>query len=264
VAKRIRWSLALACVVGLLAGPGRAAQLPPPSSDEAQSALCSAAVQAAERQHGLPPGLLGSIAKVESGRPVGPEGEVRPWPWTIDADGIDYFFGTRAEAVAWARQGLAHGVKLLDAGCLQVNLQYHPAAFRSLEEAFDPAVNADYAARFLRALAAEANGDWTIATGLYHSHTPYLADAYREEVAAVGAGIVSGIGGPEPLYARALRQGTLRLMVGSRGVLLVHTHRQPSARPQKPKSACQVAAVLAPLLAAPPRVSGCRLVARKN
>ena len=75
------------------------------------------------------------------------------------------------------------------------------------------------------------------------------------------AGIISGIGGPEPLYLRAMRRGTLRLVLAGGRTLLVNTHRQPSARVQR-RSACEVARVLAPLLSEPPRVAGCRVASR--
>jgi hypothetical protein len=153
-------------------------------------------------------------------------------------------------------------VHLIDVGCMQVNLQFHPNAFRSLEEAFDPTANVAYAAGFLQQLGAETNGDWNLATGFYHSHTPELAAAYRNRVAETGAGILTGIGGPEPLYLRALRQGTLRLALAGGGMLVVNLHRQPSSRPQHARSACEVANLLAPLLNAPPRVNGCRIAAR--
>lgn len=242
--------------------PLAAAAGPVPAWDVTQSALCAAAVQAAERQHHFPPGLLGTIAKVESGRPIATTRDIRAWPWTINADGTGLFFDSRAEAVAWARQGLASGVRLMDVGCMQVNLQFHPAAFRSLEDAFDPTANTAYAARFLEQLGTEANGDWNVATGLYHSHTPELAAGYRARVAEMGAGILTGIGGPEPLYQRALRQGTLHLALAGGGMLVVNTHRQPSGRQARRRSPCEVAHILAPLLHTPPRVSGCALAAR--
>ena len=232
---------------------------PAPPSDSwlaAQSALCATAVAAAEAKHGLPPGLLGTIAKVESGRPVAGLGDVRAWPWTIDADGQGLFLDSKAAAVAWVQQAQASGQhRFIDVGCLQVDLPLHPAAFRSLDEAFDPGVNADYAARYLRSLQEEAHGDWNVAVGLYHSHTPDLAAEYRNRVAAVGAGILTGIGGPEPLYARAIRQGTLRLALAGGGMLLVNLNRQPHTRSRRSISRCQVAAVLDPLLAS--RVKGC-------
>lgn len=94
---------------------------------------------------------------VESGRMV--DGHPRAWPWTVNAGGQGAFFESRAAAAVGVRQALARGVGLVDVGCMQVNLQLHPGAFCSLEEAFDPAANADYAARYLRRLHAEAGGD---------------------------------------------------------------------------------------------------------
>ena len=226
--------------------------------DLEQAAQCTAAIADAQTRHDLPSGLLGAIAKTESGRPISLLGDVRAWPWTIDADGQGLFFESKAAAVAWAKQGLARGVRFMDIGCMQVNLQMHPGAFGSIEDAFDPAANAEYAARYLRQLQAEAGGNWNVAVGLYHSHTPDLAAAYRERVAQVGAGIVTGIGGPEPLYMRAIRQGTLHLALAGGGMLVINLNRQPHARQRPGQSPCQVASMLRPLLASPPRVKGCR------
>ncbi len=235
-----------------------AAAGPPAPWNVVQSALCSTAISAAEQRHGLPAGLLGAIAKVESGRPITGMGDVRAWPWTIDADGQGQFLDSRAAAVAWVQQALTRGVHFVDVGCMQVDLQMHPDAFRSLDDAFDPDRNADYAARYLRSLYAEAGNDWDVAVGLYHSHTPDLAAAYRNRVAQVGAGIVTGIGGPEPLYMRAIRQGTLRLALAGGGTLVLNVNRQPTSRPQKRRSACAVASLLAPVLASPMRAGRCR------
>lgn len=248
----------LACLV-LLATPVLAAS-PPPLAGAGwlvdQSAQCTAAITAADQKYDLPHGLLGSIAKLESGRPITGLGDIRAWPWTINADGQGLFLDSKAAALAWVQQAQATGQHhFIDVGCMQVDLPLHPGAFRSLEEALDPTANTDYAARYLRSLQVEAHGDWNVAVGLYHSHTPDLAADYRNRVAAVGAGILTGIGGPEPLYARALRQGTLHLALAGGGMLIVNVRRQPRARPQRAMSRCQIAAVLNPLLAN--RVRGC-------
>lgn len=247
----------LGCCLLLLARTAAAAPLATdPSWLVSQSDLCVSAIAAAETKYSLPHGLLGSIAKLESGRPISAMRDVRAWPWTINADGTGLFLDSKAAAIAWVAQAQTTGQHhFIDVGCMQVDLPLHPGAFRSLDEAFDPAANADYAARYLRSLQAEAHGDWNVAVGLYHSHTPDLAADYRNRVAAVGAGILSGIGGPEPLYARALRQGTLRLALAGGGMLMVNLHRQPHLRSQRVMSRCQVAAILEPLLAR--RVRGC-------
>jgi Transglycosylase SLT domain len=246
-------------LAGAVALPWLFAARPAAAADSAwlvtQSAQCQAAILAAQTKYALPPGLLGTIAKVESGRPITAMGDIRAWPWTIDADGQGLFLDSKAAAIAWVQQAQTRGLHFIDVGCMQVDLPLHPDAFRSLDEAFDPVANADYAARYLRSLQVEAHGDWNVAVGLYHSHTPDLAADYRNQVAAMGAGILTGIGGPEPLYARAIRQGTLRLSLAGGGMLLINVRRQPRARPQRAMSRCQVAAVLRPLLAS--RVRGC-------
>jgi hypothetical protein len=64
---------------------------------------------------------------------------------------------------------------------MQVSLLHHPNAFASLDQAFDPAANADYAAGFLRRLYAQTN-DWNEAAAQYHSATPALAADYKRKV----------------------------------------------------------------------------------
>ncbi|HEY5300062.1 MAG TPA: lytic transglycosylase domain-containing protein [Acetobacteraceae bacterium] len=144
---------------------------------------CRGAVAAAERAGGVPPGLLGAIARVESGRRDPVTGETAPWPWSADVEGTGYFYPTKAAAVAAVRQFQAQGIRSIDVGCMQVNLQQHPDAFPSLEAAFDPAANATYAARFLNELH-DQTGDWSKAAGMYHSATPVLGAEYQRKVLA--------------------------------------------------------------------------------
>jgi hypothetical protein len=226
---------------------------PAPDWFATQSDQCRTAIATAEVKYKLPPALLGSIAKVESGRPIA--GSVQPWPWTIDADGQALFLDSEAAAVAWSRLGLRRGVKFMDIGCMQVDWQLHPDAFKSLDQAFDPTANVDYAARYLRSLYDEAHGNWNVAVGWYHSHTVDLAADYRDRVALVGAGILTGIDAPEPLFQRAIRQGNLHMAMVGGGTLVINVHRQPRSRPGKTMSRCRVARELAPLLSA--RVRGC-------
>lgn len=174
----------------------------------AQSALCDAAIADAERRNAIPSGLLLAIAKAESGRPLPPHGGLGPWPWTINLDGAGSFYDTAAAAVAEAHDALRRS-RRPDVGCLQVSLAHHPAAFAGLEHAFDPALNADYAARFLARLRGEAGGNWRVATGFYHSRTPALAAAYRARVDAVLAGLPPPCATPPRLQARALQRGVL-------------------------------------------------------
>jgi hypothetical protein len=150
----------------------------------AQPALCHAAIQAAEREAGIPAGLMLSIARVESGRRDQQTGRAEPWPWTINAEGRGMFFPSLEAAVEGVRREQANGVRSIDTGCMQVNMRHHPNAFASVEEAFDPLANARYAARFLLALRERA-GSWETAIGHYHSQTPERAEPYRARVLAV-------------------------------------------------------------------------------
>ncbi|MBK1658706.1 transglycosylase SLT domain-containing protein [Paracraurococcus ruber] len=142
--------------------------------------LCREAIQAAEREHRLPGGLLHAIARVESGRPD-PAGGAAPWPWTINAEGQGRFFDSKEAAIAAVQALRARGVRLIDVGCLQVNLHHHAPAFPDLETAFDPTANASYAGLFLTRLHAQTRS-WEQAAAFYHSQTPELAEAYRLKV----------------------------------------------------------------------------------
>lgn len=210
--------------------------------------MCLDAVAAAQQHQATPPGLLAVIAKVESGRSTS-SGTLEPWPWTVDADGQGIFFATKDQAVAWSRQALDSGtVTFLDVGCMQVDLRMHPNAFRDLDEAFDPVANAEYGARYLRQLHdGVAGGNWFTAIGMYHSQTPELAALYRQQVAAVGAGL------PRPAMPSG-HLATMRLDLAGGGVLRINIHRQP-ARVTRHLSACQIAAILGSYL--PRRVAGC-------
>lgn len=165
--------------------------------------LCRAAIAIAEREAGIPAGLLQAIGRVESGRRDPDSGRFAPWPWTINAEGRGMFFPTREAAIAEVRQLQAAGVRSIDIGCMQVNLRHHPDAFATLEQAFDPVANARYGARFLTELQA-ARQDWGRAAAHYHSQTPDRAEAYRARVAAAWAEELRQPGGDPAAEAAAL------------------------------------------------------------
>ena len=151
-------------------------------SAEALGSLCDRAAADAALATGVPIDILLAISRVESGRKA--DGELKPWPWTINADGKGKFYDTEAEAVAAATAHLTDGTGTFDIGCFQLNIRYHGQAFATFEEMFDPEKNADYAARFLTSLYQET-GTWADAVAAYHSRTPDLAQAYLNQVKAV-------------------------------------------------------------------------------
>ncbi len=171
----------LGCVA--LAPPSAKARALPAASIPAPSALCRAAILAAEHGSRVPDRLLDAIAVVESGKRDPVSGAVYPWPWTINAEGVGHWYDTKDAAVAAARDMQAHGIRSIDVGCMQVNLMHHPDAFASLEQAFDPVTNAAYAAVFLTKLYSQTNA-WPLAAGAYHSFTPDLGAEYTRKVLA--------------------------------------------------------------------------------
>ena len=142
---------------------------------------CEAAIAAAERSPRLPDKLMPAISRVESGRLDPLTKRVRPWPWTINVEGTGFFFDDKDQAMAAVRTLQARGVRSIDIGCMQVNLMHHPTAFASLDDAFEPAVNARYAARFLMALYRQT-GDWSLAAANYHSADVDRGEDYQRRL----------------------------------------------------------------------------------
>ena len=148
---------------------------------------CDTAIAAAEQRAKTAPGLLHAIGLVESGRRDPHTGVRSPWPWTVTAEGVGTFYPTKPDAIAAVDALHDRGITSIDVGCMQVNLFYHPDAFASLDDAFDPTVNARYAARFLHSLYGRTH-DWPAAAAAYHSFTPGPAAQYAKLIAAVWAG----------------------------------------------------------------------------
>ncbi len=152
-------------------------------ADIPDAAACGAAGHAAEQGSAMPQNLLVSIGMVESGRADPLTGHVAPWPWTVNADGQGQYFQTKEEAEAFVRFAEASGAHDVDVGCFQISLQSHPDAFATLDDAFDPAENAAYAARFLGELKSRT-GSWNTAIADYHSALPDLGLPYQRLVLA--------------------------------------------------------------------------------
>jgi len=171
---RVAFFLVLLLVVSVMAHAA-------PLQGESAATLCEQAIARAEVFGRTPAGMLAAIGQVESGRPDPRTGTMRPWPWTIDADGVGQFFATKAQAVAAVAALQAEGVRSIDVGCMQVSLMHHPDAFASLDQAFDPLSNTTFAVRFLNTLY-RSTGSWPKAIAAYHSDTPSIADDYQRRV----------------------------------------------------------------------------------
>ncbi len=176
-------AIMLALVI-LLSAPDRAAALevngmPDAAADPAT--LCETAAVYHERANALPRALLAAVAMAESGRYLPKRQKSRPWPWTINAEGKPYYFASKSEAIAKTQALLDSGMRSIDIGCMQVNLRYHPDAFVSLEDAFDPMTNVAYGAEFLMKLRART-GSWQKAVAHYHSQTAWRGGRYFARV----------------------------------------------------------------------------------
>jgi soluble lytic murein transglycosylase-like protein len=206
--------------------PPRAA--PAPTFSDSPWDACAQAIAAAEANSGLPPGLLGAIARVETGRRT-PTGGVQPWPWSFNAAGEGRYMATRAEAVAEVQARLAAGTRSIDIGCMQINLLHHADAFPSVDAGFDPATNVAYAVRFLKSLHART-GDWQTATMHYHSATPERGLIYHQRVMAAmtGQGFVPG---PAPGVIPLPGPAMAGLCASGRGAVLLLGASAPSLTP---------------------------------
>ncbi len=179
---RFRWLIGLVATLAPIAA-SRAA--PPTAATIDDSTACNAAIATAERKSAMPKRVMGTIALVESGRVVGTR--IVPWPWSVNVAGTGYYYETKEAAIDAVRTFTAAGQRSIDVGCMQINLAAHPAAFDSLDTAFEPAANADYAARFLRTLYQQS-GRFATAMTAYHSQTPEFANDYARKLLAVWPG----------------------------------------------------------------------------
>ncbi len=140
---------------------------------------CVRAILAAQDRYKIPDNILLGIGLQEAGRKLG--GELTVWPWAVNAAGEGRYFDSAVDAISWVNERLSGGVRSIDVGCMQINLRWHPEAFQTLEDGFDPTINADYAARFLVDLYRRT-GDWAVAAGSYHSFTPEKRDRYLKSL----------------------------------------------------------------------------------
>lgn len=145
--------------------------------------VCMEATQKFEKEYQIKEHLLTTISSVETGRWNEQRQQSLAWPWTINAQGRGQFFATKAEAVRAVKELQAQGVKSIDVGCMQINLSYHGDAFDSVEEAFEPKKNVEYAAKFLKNLYESKDNDWIKAAMAYHSGTPKKAQIYKNKIA---------------------------------------------------------------------------------
>ncbi len=165
-------------------------------AEMAHSNLCIKAFTKAERKYGIPKHLLMAVANTESGRYNSAIKRVVPWPWTTNIKGAGAYYDSYGEAVSTVQRAKANGKKSIDVGCMQINLKHHPEAFNSIQDAFDPEKNVNYAAKFLRSNYDEFKS-WSKAIGAYHSRTPSRSSKYYALVRKRWSDIRRDVGGSQ-------------------------------------------------------------------
>ena len=147
---------------------------------------CEYLAAVAEEKKDLPAGLLSSISNVEAGRIIG-NNPKRGWPWTVNHAGEGLFFESKLKATQYVQRYLKLGDVNMDVGCMQISLKWHSDNFSTLEQAFDPKININYAADFLNELFSIHN-DWNLAIKHYHSSDPKKNIKYHQKVLAAWQG----------------------------------------------------------------------------
>jgi hypothetical protein len=151
------------------------------TSTQARADKCGDITAYQEWVHGIPTHLLTAISHAESGQTAPGTGEIQAWPWTVTSSEGDIKHPTKWAAIQAVRDLQGRGIKNIDIGCMQINLKHHPRAFRNLNQAFNPAYNVAYAARFLKKLYRQT-GDWRTAVAYYHSRNPEHYEPYQAKV----------------------------------------------------------------------------------
>ncbi|MDP3863061.1 MAG: transglycosylase SLT domain-containing protein [Phaeovulum sp.] len=170
----------------------------PSSAELSNNQICEQVTQIAARQSGVPLDVMRAISLTETGRTIA--GAFRAWPWAVNMEGDDAWFDTRDEATAFALAAYDRGARSFDVGCFQINYRWHGQHFSSIEQMFDPLINAQYAARLLTELYSET-GSWGKAAGAYHSRTPEYANRYTERFERILAGLTGATPPPPPRVA---------------------------------------------------------------
>ncbi|MGQ9371431.1 transglycosylase SLT domain-containing protein [Azospirillum sp. A39] len=125
----------------------------------------------AERELNIPPGLLVSIALVESG--VGGT----PHPFAMSVGGRAVFADDGDAAARHLRDGKGRLRDNVYVGCMQLSLSAHRSKFKPLERIVDPRDNVWFAGRLLVRLHGEF-GSWRSAVARYNGASLRRAEAY--------------------------------------------------------------------------------------
>nr|WP_244427353.1 transglycosylase SLT domain-containing protein [Methyloferula stellata] len=147
------------------------------------SNICEREMSRAAKKYDVPLGVLYAVGLTETGQ----KGSLHPY--ALNIEGPSFFAANVQEAIQRFEEARKTGAKLIDIGCMQINHFYHASHFHSIDEMFDPHLNVDYAAQFLRDLKTR-EGSWTLAAARYHAG-PNNDPAQKRYVCAVITNMVA-------------------------------------------------------------------------
>lgn len=124
--------------------------------------ICERYVAIAARSYDVPIGVLYAVGLTESGLKGG------LYPYAMNIEGEARFPKTVEDALRQVKSARRSGARLIDVGCMQINMHYHRAEFSSDRAMFDPRTNVMYAAAFLKKLKTKHN-TWSMAVARYHA-----------------------------------------------------------------------------------------------
>lgn len=148
-----------------------------------QAGLCEREIHRAAQKYGVPEGILYSVGLAETGK----KGSLQPWALNIEGKAV--FAKSPADALSIFTAARSQGAVLIDLGCMQINQHFHGSEFSSPAQMLEPALNVDYAAKFLANLHAR-HDTWTMAVARYHAG-PNNNPAQKQYVCRVIANLVA-------------------------------------------------------------------------
>lgn len=169
--------------------PGAATSTPAkdPARKPAAQGICERELARAAAKYQIPLQILYAVALTESGTGSGLQ------PLMLHIEGKDHLPPSLPEALRMFHAANARGVKLIDIGCMQVNWYWHREEFRTLEEIFDPRLNVEQGARFLKELR-QRHGSWTMAVARYNAGPANTVGQHRYVCRVMKNLVAAGVG----------------------------------------------------------------------
>lgn len=128
-------------------------------------------------EHGIPAKVLYGVALTESRKKL-TNGNVRPWPWTLNVEGKAYFYNSSEQACLALTRFLTT-TSIVDIGLTQQNWRYQGEHFVSPCSVLEPRTNLNHAAKLLKQ-GYLVHGSWLDAAGWFHRPAGgALAEKYK-------------------------------------------------------------------------------------